>query len=383
MGFVLHQSGDRESAERYYERSLALKPKTGMFLEHLGRLYFEEKDFSRAVPLLKKAVQSGPVQPMTLALLGQAYHEVRDYQLALESFRHLLSIELIPEVEGVIRQQMVVTLCSMGNFGGARRACLHLIQTHRLDYDLLMQLCDMFLNARCISPAKEVLSHLVRRREEYLPARQKFQQLQATEAQIETLLPGIYSSEEEQALRHIGQLMRLGHEKIAKAFLSLRESDSALIRLNVVEYCCRFGYLSWGEIAEFLQDKSPLVRAKTAEYLVRFGPSSLSLKMAEALKDDAPVVRGHASRFLKQHGNTEVLPALGEALEKEHDPGTRIKIRAAMTAIQRRNSPRALIEKMRKVDAAGHSVLDRLSIWALCSLLSSVVLLMAWAFRLI
>ncbi|HNT35477.1 MAG TPA: HEAT repeat domain-containing protein, partial [bacterium] len=296
------------------------------------------------------------------------------------SYRHLLSIDMVPEVEVVIRHQMILTLCAMGNLGAARRAALTLIQTHRMDQDLLMQLCDAFMDLNSINPAKEILGHIVRMREEYLPARQKFIQILNIENQIEALVPGIYAKEEEYALRYVSQLMRFGHEKVAKALLSLRGSESALIRQCVVEYYYRFGYLSWGEITDFLQDSSALVRCKAAEYLTRFGPSNMAPAMARALQDESDVVRACAARFLKQHGTGEMLVPLKKAIEQEEDAGTRLKIRAAITAIQRRSSSRVLSESLGKSEHLRPSMLDQVSVWAFCSLLAGLVMLAGWMF---
>lgn len=380
LGFILHQTGDRESALRYYERSLSLSPNTGIFHEHLGRLHFEERSYSKAITLFKQAIQSGPVQPMTLALLAHSYYETHEYELALEGFRHLVSIDLIPEVEGVMRHQLILTLAAEGNLGGARRACLTLLETHRLDYDLLMQLSDNFVALNCISPGKEILCSLIKRREEFLPARQKYLQILNKESQIEALLPGIYASDEEKALREISKLMRFGHEKIAKALLSLRDADSPLIRQNILEYCCRFGYLPWGEVAEFLRDDSLLVRKKAVEYLSRFGPPSMAQVMAGCLDDCSPKIRGYVARFFKHHGTMEHVETLKQSLENEEDSATRIKLRAAIMSIQRRHNAGVYGDGFANMGCEPDSAFDKMSLWVLTSTMAGIILLYSWLF---
>ena len=377
LGFVLHQAGDYLSAERCYERALAFRPNNCLYLEHRGRLHFEKKEFHKSIQVLKDAIHAGPVQPMTVALLGKAYYETCNYSKAMDCFQHLLALELPKEVEGIIRHQLILVLIAEGNLGSARRACLALLETHELEYELLMQFAESFLDINCLSPAKEILCHLIRRREEYLPARQKYGEIISKENEIEDLLPGIYASDEEVALRQVSRLMRFGHEKIAKAFLSLRSSGSALIRESVVEYCSRYGYLPWEDVAEFLNDPSCLVREKAVAYLSRFAPSSMRESMQQALTDSSATVRGYAARFFKQHGTMDIVEQLSSALEVEETPCTRIKFRAAITAIQRRNPAQGMHALAARLTLPKSPALDRVSIWAVCSLLAGVILLSA------
>jgi tetratricopeptide (TPR) repeat protein len=76
------QGGDNTAAIEKYRAMLKLAPHLAPAYNNLGRLYFNEHDYSRAVQALKQGLELNPDMPTASALLGLSYVELGEDEKA-------------------------------------------------------------------------------------------------------------------------------------------------------------------------------------------------------------------------------------------------------------------------------------------------------------
>jgi tetratricopeptide (TPR) repeat protein len=76
------QGGDNAAAIEKYRAMLKLAPHLAPAYNNLGRLYFNEHDYSRAVQALKQGLELNPDMPTASALLGLSYLELGEDEKA-------------------------------------------------------------------------------------------------------------------------------------------------------------------------------------------------------------------------------------------------------------------------------------------------------------
>ncbi len=105
-------------AESHLTRSVQLDPKLGVGYLHLGVLYSERKDFSRAISSYQSAIQASPQLEEAHYRLAQAYKRTGEKEKADEELRvyNRISKSKDEEVERERREsrQFVYTLRGVG-----------------------------------------------------------------------------------------------------------------------------------------------------------------------------------------------------------------------------------------------------------------------------
>ena len=112
IGIAYHQMGDLNTAYKYYERSLKLKPDYAEAINNMGTVQYSRKSYRRAISQYKKALKLSPDSASILSNLGTAYFARKDYKHASECYESALRID--PEVfehrstQGVLLQERSV-----------------------------------------------------------------------------------------------------------------------------------------------------------------------------------------------------------------------------------------------------------------------------------
>lgn len=106
LGYSLSEEGeDLDRAEELVSRALEIEPSNGYYLDSLGWVYFQKKEYSKAVIKLEKAVEIVPADGLILMHLGEAYikvgknHEAKT--ILLKSLQHL---ELDPKEDEAVNK---------------------------------------------------------------------------------------------------------------------------------------------------------------------------------------------------------------------------------------------------------------------------------------
>src|SRR2546426_351320 len=71
--------GDQSGAIAKYESILQIAPRLGAAYNNLGLLYFQQRDYDKAVAILQKGLKVDPKMPSASALLGISLYELRQY----------------------------------------------------------------------------------------------------------------------------------------------------------------------------------------------------------------------------------------------------------------------------------------------------------------
>lgn len=86
-------AGDRAAAAAKYESILKLQPHLAAAYNNLGLLFFQQREYKRAVDLLEKGLRIDPKMPSAEALLGMSLYEMNRYA------------EARPHLETALRQK--------------------------------------------------------------------------------------------------------------------------------------------------------------------------------------------------------------------------------------------------------------------------------------
>ena len=79
---ILARVGRRQEAIGYFLKALEKKALNHYILGELGRVYFQEGDYGKALRLLESAVAMGPSDPDAMFFLGRTYMELDQYEKA-------------------------------------------------------------------------------------------------------------------------------------------------------------------------------------------------------------------------------------------------------------------------------------------------------------
>jgi len=256
------------------------------------------------------------------------------------------------------------------------------------DYELLGDLGEQPLDAKCITLAHRCLEKFLEDREELAIAR-SYQEIVEIEQRVDRILPRLFSGDEERILQNIHLLSQFGSEKVARALASIQDARSALVREAVVEYHRKYGYPFGGSLERLLNDPTDFVREKSAHYVYQSGEERYVHVMQKLLEDRSPRVRRFAVLFLRDVGTMNALPVLTQALAEEEDPENQRHVRLALSGIKRRceRQQRALIDtRLSAETSAGQlepvegSNLRRSTgreVWFVVFLAASVILILA------
>jgi tetratricopeptide (TPR) repeat protein len=112
IGIANHQLQDLDSARKYYERSIKLRPNYSEAINNLGTVYYAKKNYGKAIGQYKKALKIAANSASIHSNLGTAYFARKDYKRATEEYE--IALKLDPEVfehrstQGVLLQERSV-----------------------------------------------------------------------------------------------------------------------------------------------------------------------------------------------------------------------------------------------------------------------------------
>jgi tetratricopeptide (TPR) repeat protein len=95
-GIAYHQLGQLNTAKKYYERALKLKPGYAEAQNNVGTVYYAQKSYRRAVSAYKKALKLNPDSASIHMNLGTAYFARKNEKDALLEYQAAMQID--PEV---------------------------------------------------------------------------------------------------------------------------------------------------------------------------------------------------------------------------------------------------------------------------------------------
>jgi tetratricopeptide (TPR) repeat protein len=96
IGIAFHQQMQLDTARKYYEQAIKLKPTYSEAINNLGTVYYANKSYRRAISQYKKAIKIAPESASIHSNLGTAYYSRNQIPLAMEEFR--IALKLDPEV---------------------------------------------------------------------------------------------------------------------------------------------------------------------------------------------------------------------------------------------------------------------------------------------
>lgn len=112
VGIAYHQSGNLDSAKKYYDRALKLNRNYAEAINNVGTVHYARKSFRRAVSTYKRALKISPDSASVHSNLGTAYFARKDYKRAIEEYE--IALKLDPDVfehrstQGVLLQERTV-----------------------------------------------------------------------------------------------------------------------------------------------------------------------------------------------------------------------------------------------------------------------------------
>jgi len=90
-GSIFVELGEFDQAEHYLNKALEIKPGYTSAEYNLGLLYYNNKQFLNAIPLLSKFIEKFHDHEVTLTILGDCYLQTEDFSLAIKSYQTILS----------------------------------------------------------------------------------------------------------------------------------------------------------------------------------------------------------------------------------------------------------------------------------------------------
>lgn len=345
LGFAFYESQDREAARRCYQRAIELEPNCSLFLEHLAKLHFETEEYAQSIGLFQQASMVGQIQPVSYGLWGRAYYELEDFESSAEQLEKMLQFDLTTTLTAYARYYLVLSWLRCGNLFRVRRDIEPLFSLRLNDNDIIADLGEQLLDARCITLAKRCLENFLEDHED-LSVSRSYQEIVEIEQRVDQILPRLFSGDEERILQNIHLLFQFGSEKVARALASIQDAHSALVREAVVEYHRKYGYPFGGDLERLLNDNTAFVREKCAQFIQQSGDIRFARHMQRLLEDSSVRVRRWAALYLRDQGTMDNLPLLTRVLDEEEDPENQRHLRMALSAIKLRceKQERALIE---------------------------------------
>jgi len=336
IAYAYHEDGKHEEARRLYERAIELEPACTMFLEHFARLLFEIHDFSESSRVFSRASMLGPVQPLSVGLWGRALFEQGLYEESIDAFARLLKQEKQPAIVNGANYWLIIIHAKQGRMAAARRITETLLAQKDIDFKVLYDLGENFIDYRCLGLARKIFERIAIAREEFLLARLRLEDIRALEKQIDEMLPKIFEGDEEEMLHRIHSLREFGDERISKALLSLLESSSPLIRECVIRYQMAYGYIVPNEILPVLNDPVEFVREAAYDFFGSLNNPNYLPNILRGLNDSLPEIRKKVVIFIGRFGTIEILPELEMALSDPENKEFHQEIRQSILSVKKR-----------------------------------------------
>lgn len=92
-GIAYHQLLELDTARKYYEHAIKLRPDYAEAINNLGTIFYAKKSYRRSITQYRKALRLTPESASILSNLGTAYFARKNYQLAYETYQHALDLD--------------------------------------------------------------------------------------------------------------------------------------------------------------------------------------------------------------------------------------------------------------------------------------------------
>ena len=334
LGYVYHEDGQYESAQICYEKAIELDPTCSLYLENCARLHFEMLDYKETTRLYYRASLVGKIQAVSLGLWGRALFEQGLYEQSIETFERLMEHEQPQLIQDGAKYWLALARVKLGHIASARRITKELLSSKAIEPKILFELAENFVEARCLSLAKEIFEKIAGDKDDILIAKLRIDDIQSIEKQIDEMLPRIFEGDEERTLHQIHALGEFGNDKISRALLSLLSSHSAPLREAIIRYQTKYGYEIPDFIRPLLKDPVPFVREAAFDYFENLFLNVYLDDILFGLKDPYFEIRRRAARILGRYGTFEHVPDLEIALDDPSSKDCSGEIRQAIGLIK-------------------------------------------------
>ncbi len=133
-------------AARAYEKLRELSPETAEVHAQLGMIYFQQHDFARAVPTLRKALKLKPGLPNVDILLAMCLSEVGQYKEALPGLQKGIRPVFRRGAPAATGLQLQRTYTGLGQDDKAVEVALQLTRLYKDDPEILYHTGRLFSN---------------------------------------------------------------------------------------------------------------------------------------------------------------------------------------------------------------------------------------------
>ncbi len=90
-GSIFVELGEYDQAEHYLNKALEIKPGYTSAEYNLGLLYYNNKQFFNAIPLLSRFIEKHHNHEIALTILGDCYLKIEDFSSAIKSYQTIIS----------------------------------------------------------------------------------------------------------------------------------------------------------------------------------------------------------------------------------------------------------------------------------------------------
>src|SRR4051812_46402668 len=135
-----------EEAARAYEKLRLLSPGTAEVHARLGLIYFQERDYTRAVPALRQALKLKPGLPKADVLLGMSLSELGQFKEALPALQKGFRQTADPTVRRLSGLQLMRAHTGLGQDARAVEVALEMSRLYAKDPEVLYHSGRLFAN---------------------------------------------------------------------------------------------------------------------------------------------------------------------------------------------------------------------------------------------
>lgn len=93
IGIAFHQTGDLNTAERYYQKAIKNKGDYAEAINNLGTIQYAKRSYRRAVSTYKKALKYSPNSASIQSNLGTAWFARKKYAEAMECYEKAMALD--------------------------------------------------------------------------------------------------------------------------------------------------------------------------------------------------------------------------------------------------------------------------------------------------
>ena len=107
LGYTYAETGVKlNEAEELIQKAMELKPENGYITDSLGWVYYQKKEYLRAVKWLEKAHNLVPEDPIITEHLGDGYLKLNKKEDALRMYQRALELKPAKEREKALRKKI-------------------------------------------------------------------------------------------------------------------------------------------------------------------------------------------------------------------------------------------------------------------------------------